>query len=60
MMIYPSPYFHFESPINLGIEIKGYRIIPNRGAVRQDNGLKIHNLGTELILPVFKSKLYRY
>ena len=30
-----------------------YRIIPNRGAVRQGNGLEIHNLETELILPVF-------
>ncbi len=37
-----------------------YRIIPNRGAVRQGNGLEIHNLETELILPVFKSKLYHY
>ncbi len=27
-----------------------YRIIPNRGAVRQGNGLEIHNLQTELIL----------
>ncbi len=37
-----------------------YRIIPNRGAARQGNGLEIHNLETELILPVFKSKLYHY
>ena len=37
-----------------------YRIIPNRGAVHQGNGLEIHNLETELILPVFKSKLYHY
>ncbi len=37
-----------------------YHIIPNRGAVRQSNGLEIHNLETGLILPVFKSKLYHY
>ncbi len=37
-----------------------YRIVPNRGAVRQSNGLEIHNLESQLILPVFKSKLYHY
>ena len=37
-----------------------YRIVPNRGAMRQNNGLEIHNLETELILPVFKAKLYHY
>ena len=37
-----------------------YRIIPNRGAVRQGNGVEIHNLETELMLSVFKSKLYHY
>ncbi len=37
-----------------------YRIIPNRGAVRQGNGLEIHKLDTELNLPVFKSKVYHY
>ena len=33
---------------------------PNRGALRQGNGLQIHNLETGLILPVFKAKLYHY
>ncbi len=37
-----------------------YRIVPNRSAVCQSNGLEIHNLETELILSVFKSKLYHY
>ena len=37
-----------------------YRIVPNRGAVRQDNGLEIHSLEIELILPVFKATLYHY
>ena len=35
-------------------------IIPNRGALRQGNCFEMHNLENELILPVFKSKLYHY
>ena len=40
--------------------ISKFHIIPNRGAVREGNGLENHNLETELILPVFKAKLYYY
>ncbi len=42
------------------VNVSIYRIIPDRGALRQGNGLEIHNLETELILPVFKAKLYHY
>ena len=37
-----------------------YCIVANRGAVRQSNGLEIHNLEIRLILPVFNPLLPRW
>ena len=49
----------FEQQL-LHVELSAYRIIPNKRTLCEGNGLEIHNLETELILPVFKAKLYHY
>ena len=42
------------------ISFDKYCIIPNKHTLCEGNGLEIHDLETELILPVFKAKLYHY